>query len=249
MPETLRLLRRRIASRHQEFGFHAVFNCQRLPGFDFAGIASLDPLGILAESVEGGFRCGLGFMGQKIDQRAVGIRLVQVLVKIDPILHAVLFEQLHRVIAKPGVQLGKKSGRCGVGAQFENAAFGDVSSFEHRRVIGRLQEKLFDLGDDFSIRFGFLLHRFPFGIISERLPGSFARGPASVFKEINQLVVRVVDRNPVTNVFHAVLLEQPHGVIAKSRMQIIEPARRRVVNAHFVTKFLTSFLRTATGES
>ena len=52
-------------------------------------------------------------------------------------------------------------------------------------------------------------------------------------EHVNEFVVGVIDRNPVSDVGHAVLFEKLARVIAEPRQQIVEVPRRSVIRSQF----------------
>lgn len=189
----------------------------------------------MAEGLEGLFSSVLRFVRQEIEQGLVGLGLAGGFVEIALVVDAVLGEESEGVIAEARVEIGEQSWGRGVGAHFINAAVGEVAGGDGGRVIGGFEEDLVDLSDDPAIGFGFLGDGLPFGVGEERFPRGVAGGAVGIGEHVNEFIVLVIERHPVTDVFDPVFGEELERMITEAGVEVVEFAGRRVIDADFKT--------------
>jgi len=231
--------RREIHGLHVErlHAFRLRHDGQRAAIGFFAGGFGFDPDGISAEGGEAGQAGFLALMAEDVDELRA-----RTLVGVDrhpvaDVAHAVLAEELHRVVAEALVQGGQIAFRCGVGAQLEHALAFARAGLDRAGIIRGAEENgVRLLLRDLAIRLAGLGGGLPVGIGLEGFPGGGGGVTALVRDDVDQGVVRALaglDRHPVADVFHAMLLEQLAGVIAEAGQQVGQLAVVGDVGAQF----------------
>ena len=172
-------------------------------------------------------------MGEEVEQGRLRTGLALVEVEVGQIRHAVFGEEGDGVIAEAGVEGSEFAWKGGVDTHFKHAPGFDGSDGELRRVVGEVEKKALDLGDEFSVRFRGFLRGDPYGIGKEGFPGGFSRCFVRVGEEIDQGVTFVFLRYPVNEIGHAVFFKQHYGMVPKAGVEGFELALARVVGPEF----------------
>ena len=152
--------------------------------------------------------------------------------------HAVLREELHRVIAEAGVERIELSGHGGVGAHFKDTRLAALFDLQGGGVgRGRHEDALRCLGEDFAAFFAGFARGLPFRIGTEGFEARFGGVFAGVLEHVDERgpgAVFFIDGHPVADVFHAVLFEELAGVVAEASEERVELAFVAGVDAQLV---------------
>ena len=142
-----------------------------------------------------------------------------------------LLEELQGMVAETGVQVLQATRFGRVGAEFEDA-FAVGLRLGQEGIIRSRQEGGFHLGDQLAVDLGSLLGGLPVGIGAESFPGGVAGGAIGISQEVDQLVLRVVRRDEIAEVGHAMFREKLERVIAEAGVEGVEFAFGGEVHAH-----------------
>ena len=106
----------------------------------------------------------------------------------------------------------------------------------HGREVCRLQVHLLEPSHEPTVAPAFFSYRLPFRIRDERLPTRIGRGTRGVREQVDQQAFRVGSllRRPVADIRHAVLFEDPHGVIPEATQESVILSFRGNIRSEFV---------------
>jgi len=224
-----------VVGGFEEFRFDAALDGERAPCFFLACFASGFPCGVLAERFEGFLSSVLRLMSQEIEQGLIGLGLTCGLVEIALVVDAMLREQGEGVIAEASIEVGEEPWRGSVSAHLEHTSLREVAGSDCGGIVGGFEEDLVDLRDDSAIGFGFLRDGLPFWVGEERLPRGVAGGAIGVGEQVDELVIFVIERDPVTDVLDPVFGEELERMIAEAGVEVVEFSGGRVIDPDFET--------------
>lgn len=92
-----------------------------------------------------------------------------------------------------------------------------------------------DFVHEFAVGLGFFFDAFPLGIVLERFPIGGRGFAAGMVEDVDQSValVGLIERQPVGDAFHAMLVENLYRVIAKAGQQVGQFSWGGVIDAEF----------------
>src|SRR6266568_7307128 len=104
--------------------------------------------------------------------------------------------------------------------------------------VGHREKGGIHLLDELAIGFGLVARALPFGVVTESLPVGSGGIAARMRENVDESSAfeRLVGRRPIGDVFHAMLLEEFHGVFAKAAQEVVELALVSVIDSKFVDR-------------
>src|SRR6266487_56595 len=93
---------------------------------------------------------------------------------------------------------------------------------QRRREVGQGHESGVNLVDELAVRFGFVFHTLPLGVVLEGFPVGGGRLAAGMTEDVDECIalLGVISGRPVGDALDSVAVEDLYGVVAEACQQV-----------------------------